>query len=169
MDLNSQHWIRILTALPTQTPRHLLDRKSLNWSWIISRIDRAWLYKGLKIWDCHGLADWLSEYGSQNSNPVMVAVVSSNPTGGNLITIHVCSTREGNIYTWKCLSVHHWWGGTLSQVWVGGYPIPGLDGGGYPVPGLENGGGGTPSQVWMVGGILHPRSGWWGVSHPRSG
>ena len=58
---SNHHWIRILTALPTQPPRHLLNRKSLNWSWIISRINRAWLYKGLKIWDCHGLTDWLSK------------------------------------------------------------------------------------------------------------
>ena len=56
---NSNHyWIRILTTLPTQQPRHLLNRKSLNWSWIISRINRAWLYKGLKIWDCQV---WKSE------------------------------------------------------------------------------------------------------------
>ena len=27
-----------------------------------------------------------------------------------LITARVRSTREGNIYTWECLSVHHWWG-----------------------------------------------------------
>ena len=35
------------------------------------------------------------------------------------ITARVLSTREGNIYTWECLSVHHWWGGggTPSQVW----------------------------------------------------
>ena len=39
------HWIRILTALPIQPPRHLLNRKSLNWSWIISRINRARLYE----------------------------------------------------------------------------------------------------------------------------
>ena len=39
----------------------------------------------------------------------------------NFITARVRSTREGNIYTWECLSVHHWWGvPTLSQVWVGG-------------------------------------------------
>ena len=47
-------------------------------------------------------------------------------------------------------------GGTPSQVWVGGYPIPSL--GGYPISGL--GWGGTPSQVWMVGGIPHLRFGW---------
>ena len=63
-------------------------------------------------------------------------------------------------------------GVTPSQVWVGGYPVPGL-GRGYPIPGLDwgvpipglDGGGGTwstpqpgldgggyPSQVWMVEG-----------------
>ena len=46
-----------------------------------------------------------------------------------------------------------------------GYPIPGpggvphpWSGGGYPVPGP----GGTPSQVWLGGGVHHPRSGWGG-------
>ena len=53
---DNHHWIRILTALPTQTPRYLLNRKSLNWSWIISRINRVWLYKGLKIWET--AMDW---------------------------------------------------------------------------------------------------------------
>ena len=77
------------------------------------------------------------------------------------------STREGNIYTWECLSVHHWWGrGTPSRVWVGGgYPVPGLLGGAvphprsgwgeYPIPGLDGEGGylGYPiSWMWMVGG-----------------
>ena len=54
--------------------------------------------------------------------------------------------REKVIYTWECLSVHHWGGG--------GYPIQ-L---GVPhhrsmwrVPHLANGGGGTPSQVWTGG------------------
>ena len=45
-------------------------------------------------------------------------------------------------------SVHTCWeGGTPSQVWTGGYPIPAPD---------------------KEGGVLHPRSGW-GVPHPRSG
>ena len=60
-------------------------------------------------------------------------------------TARVRSTREGNIYTWECLSVHNCGGGgypvlglgeggTPSQVWwQGGYPIPGLVGG-YPLP-----------------------------------
>ena len=70
-----------------------------------------------------------------------------------ILTARVRSMREGNIYTWECLSVHHWCGGgTPSQVW--GDPISGL--------------GGTPSKVWMGGtlsqvwGVPHPRSGWWG-------
>ena len=88
-----------------------------------------------------------------------------------IITARVRSTREGNIYTWKCLSVHFWggipgpgpgggvrgpcrggprsrsrWGGTWSQV---------QGGGGYLVSGL---GGGIPSfskgkkfwhQIWL--------------------
>ena len=70
-------------------------------------------------------------------------------------------------------------GGTLSQVWHWGYPIPGLmvgggvpyprsDGGGYPIPGLMVGWS-TPSQVWWWGlGVPNPRSGYWGVPHLRS-
>ena len=69
------------------------------------------------------------------------------------ITARVRSTREGNIYTWKCLSVHfggvpHPYpslsggvpnpaldgGGTPIQPWMGGYPNPALDGGGVPQP-----------------------------------
>ena len=81
--------------------------------------------------------------------------------------------REGNIYTWECLSVHHRWGvphprsdgggGVLHpRSDGGGYPIPGLDGGGrgylgyYPRPGLDGGG--------YLGylGTPQARSGWWG-------
>ena len=102
-----------------------------------------------------------------------------------IFTVRVRSTREGNIYTWECLSVHHggggypipglsrgstpflvWgvphpmsgWGGTPSQVWVGGVPCPRC--GGYPIPGLDGGGTqGTPLA----------RSGWWGVPHDWMG
>ena len=96
-----------------------------------------------------------------------------------IITARVCSTREGNIYTWKCLSVHFW----------GGVPDPALDGG---VPGLRSRGG-TQSQVLgvtslrsgevphlrlggtqsQVGGVLSLRSGGYSVSglggYPVSG
>ena len=57
------------------------------------------------------------------------------------------SRREGNIYTWECLSVHHWWGGYPIPGLGEGYPVPGLGGWGYPVPGLD-------------GEVPHPRSGW---------
>ena len=57
---SSHHWIRILTASPTQPPSRLLSRRFLYWSWIISRINRAWIYKGLKMWDWQGMTDWLS-------------------------------------------------------------------------------------------------------------
>ena len=58
---SNYHWIRILTTLPTQPPRHLLNRKSLNWSWIISRINRAWLYNGRTIRWPHATGVWKSE------------------------------------------------------------------------------------------------------------
>ena len=57
------------------------------------------------------------------------------------------------------------WGGTLSQVWVRRYPVPGL-GVGVPHPRSGWGAPGVPpSQVWMVGGTWGTplaRSGWWG-------
>ena len=72
-----------------------------------------------------------------------------------IITARILSTREGNIYTWECLSVH----------------IAGLAGG-YPIPGLA--GGGTPSQVWPGGTpslvqVPPPRPGLDGVPPPRPG
>ena len=80
-----------------------------------------------------------------------------------VFTARVRSTREGNINTWECLSVHH----------QGGYPVPGLGGGVTPPSQVWMVGGGVPyprsglwgvypSQVWMVAGVPHPRSGWWG-------
>ena len=65
-------------------------------------------------------------------------------------TARVRCTREGNIYTWECLSVHHC---------GGGYPVQGQ--GGYPIPGLARGG--TPSQVWLGG---YPISGWGYPKYP---
>ena len=46
---SSHHWIIILTALLTQPPSHLWNRKYLYWSWIISRINRTWLHRVLKF------------------------------------------------------------------------------------------------------------------------
>ena len=46
----------------------------------------------------------------------------------NIFTTRVRSTREGNIYTWECLPVQHWWGVPRpTSGWE--YPIPGLGGG----------------------------------------
>ena len=103
-----------------------------------------------------------------------------------IITARVRSTREGNVLTPVCVSVHTcgggypipglvgegtpsqvWLGGTPSQVWLGGYPIPGLDGvpprpgTGYPPLQL---GQGTP-QTWDV---VPPRT-WDRVPSPRPG
>ena len=53
------------------------------WTTIISRFNRAWLYKGLKIWDWQIImTEWVRHY---NSNPVMNGIMSSIPTRGNLI------------------------------------------------------------------------------------
>ena len=73
----------------------------------------------------------------------------------NTLYIYHPLTWEGNVLTPVCVSVHTCRGGTTSQVWLGGYPIPGLLGG---TP-SRSGWGGTPSQVWL-GGVPHPRSGW---------
>ena len=55
--------------------------------------------------------------------------------------------------------------GTLSQVWIRSYPIPGLDeGGGIPIPGPDRGRVPHPADR----GIPHSRSGQ-GVPHPADG
>ena len=62
-----------------------------------------------------------------------------------IFTARVRSTREGNIYTWKFLSVY----------FGGGVPHP------YPSPSLSitvQGGGGYPIQPWM-GGVPQPWTG----------
>ena len=89
---------------------------------------------------------------------------ASEGWGKVIFTARVHSTREGNIYTWECLSVDHCRGG-----------VPHPRSGGYPISGLVAGG--TPSQVWLEG-VPQPRSGLGGcpipglareVPHPRSG
>ena len=42
-------------TLPIQPKRHLLNRRFMNWALDHFRFNRAWLYKGLKVWDWH---DW---------------------------------------------------------------------------------------------------------------
>ena len=62
------------------------------------------------------------------------------------------------------------WGGTPFQVWMGGYPIPGLDRGvplsrsGSGVLHPRSGQGGYPIQG-LVGGYPILLTGWWGVPH----
>ena len=53
---NTNHlWIRVLTALPTQPPRHSLNRKSLNWTWIISgSIEHDFI----RVWKSETGTDW---------------------------------------------------------------------------------------------------------------
>ena len=46
--------------------------------------------------------DWLSGKCSYNSSPVMVAVVSSNPTEGNLFLLKLFKTLNVN-FVQKCL------------------------------------------------------------------
>ena len=85
----------------------------------------------------------LTEMGMKNAVLIEKDALTAGTTWhtAGIVTGRVRSTREGNIYTWECLSVHHWWRG---------YPVPRL-GGGYPISGL---GGGTPSQVWVGGGTI---------------
>ena len=53
---NTSHlWIRISTALTTQPPKHLLNRRSLNWAWIISGsiehdFIRGWKFETAMDW-----------------------------------------------------------------------------------------------------------------------
>ena len=54
------------------------------WIWIISRSNKAWLYKGLTIWSQQGIIDWQMLNQHSTSNPVMIGVVSSIPTGATL-------------------------------------------------------------------------------------
>ena len=96
-----------------------------------------------------------------------------------LITARVRSTREGNIYTWKYLFVHHWgWGGGVNQPGSRqGVPHPSWWGGGYPSNLFWQGcitsfpTEGTPILPDRVGGYPHLAdgggnpSGWWG--YPR--
>ena len=52
------------------------------WTWIISRFDRAWLYKDQKIWNFqHACLAQLDRHQTYKS--VMVSVVSSSQTRGN--------------------------------------------------------------------------------------
>ena len=79
-----------------------------------------------------------------------------------IITARVRSTREGNVLTPVCVSVHTFGGGGWSQVQVGG-GVSGLrffgEGGpksqifgGRGDPGLRFWGGGPRSQVFFLGG-----------------
>ena len=64
------------------------------------------------------------------------------------------------------------WGGTPAQVWVVGYPIPGLDGGGVPGvpfwPSLDCGGiQGTPTKTgWGTWGTPPTTRTGWDTPHP---
>ena len=96
-----------------------------------------------------------------------------------IFTARVRSTREGNIYTWECLSVHYRWGegvpcprsGGVPHLRSGGYPIPGLGGtpsqvwtGGYPIPGLDGGGTTGAPLPWLDG--VPPHHDWMGYPPP---
>ena len=107
-------------------------------------------------------------------------------------TARVRTTREGNIYTWKCLSVHFWGGGgTQSSLGHGGSQssLGWWEGGVYPIqPWMRGGsqsslGQGVPNPAWMGEGIpIQPWMGGpdpaldrgypnleWGVSQPWMG
>ena len=63
------------------------------WTWIISKLNRAWLYKDLKIWDWQGMADWYNWISITLLNQWW-SDVSSIPTGGNFITTNNSSCRK---------------------------------------------------------------------------
>ena len=96
----------------------------------------------------------------------------------SIFTVRVRSTREGNIYTWKRLSVHFWGGGPMSQIFggvpclrfwggsqvsdfQGGSQVSDFRGGG---PGLRFSGGGYPVSV--KGKIFDTR---FGLIHVQTG
>ena len=65
---------------------------------------------------------------------------------GPFFTARVRSTREGNIYTWKCLSVHFWGGGShVSDFWEGGSHVSDFWGGSHV---SDFGGGSHVSDFW---------------------
>ena len=85
---------------------------------------------------------------------------------------------EGRYCLRRCLSVHisgggypipgPGRGGTPSQVQVGEYDIPGLDGG-YPIPCLDGGVPQGPPPIWDWMGYPLPHPGLDGVPHPHPG
>ena len=110
----------------------------------------------LKIDSCwHDIDNWskrnFKERGHENF------CMRSSVNNLKFITARVRSTREGNIYTWKCLSVHFWGGG--SQVQVGGSQVSDFWGGRGPrsqmfgggIPGLRFLGGGYPVSDFQGG------------------
>ena len=72
----------------------------------------------------------------------------------SIITACIPSTREGNVLTQVCVSVHTFEGGGVPYLRSGGYHGHAGLGWGYPIPGLDR-------------GYPLARSGWWGV--PQSG
>ena len=99
-----------------------------------------------------------------------------------IFTARVRSTREGNVYTWECLSIHRMGRGYLSSSWWGDHPDgtyhPAKRGGGYyamgegtyPPANRE-----VPTcQPMGVRGDLLSRQGsgylpstWWGTRQPH--
>ena len=82
-DLNSLHWPSLVyksDADPTVLSRHVLNSFMHHFTfciWIISRFNRVWLFKDLKIWNCQLISIRLiNQWWS---------MVTSNPTGGNFI------------------------------------------------------------------------------------
>ena len=73
--------------------------------------------------------------------------------------------KDGRRYCFQfvCQSTPRWGGGTPSQIWTGGYPIPGpVEGGGYPIQLM----GGYPN---LGQGVPYPADRGYSISAPGRG
>ena len=113
---------------------NVLNRRSLNWicfmhhftfwTWIISRFNRAWLYKDQKIWNFQHMLDW-----HQTCKPVMVSAVLLEATlillihlDANLVQkwqkCQICVIYENLCLFTYVFAVKCSWRGRFFEGWV---------------------------------------------------